>query len=223
MSKQELIEKIKKLLSLSTDTSTTNHERDVALNRAKDLMAQYSIEEYDLKNFSKEELIVTEFYQHKLNNPLPSYFANPMLMNTIMQPICNNFGCYCCFHTQTGVHQIMGFKANVEISIYACDVLLNQGIKDFREGYANARSIGYGISFWTGFIEGLTLRFTKFSDETALVLYDKVKAKFEESIQKVIINVPTSSEFYGHKAGLKSATEATLNPGVSSQKGNLLK
>lgn len=224
MTKNELIERIKKLLALSTDLSTTEHEKTLALKRAQALMAQHSIESIDLSDTKKiEELIITEDYTPKLENPLPSYLFNPGLMNAIIQPICNNFGCYASFYLHKPGQSIMGFKTNIEIAKYACDVLLNQGISDFRKQYKTIRSIGFATTFWNGFAEGLLIRFTKLSDETALVLYDKVKSKFNESIMSVAIEMPQSTEISGHSAGRKSATEATLNAGISSSRGGLLK
>lgn len=224
MSESSIIEKIKKLLALSSDPTTTEHERDVALNRAKDLMAQHCIEEYHLKTDTKiKEAIVQEIYTPKLENPLPAYFHNPLLLNTIIQPIANNFGCYTAYWNLTGQHFLMGFKENVEIAKYACDVLLNQGIKDMREGYKTARSIGFTVTFWNGFVYGLHKRFIKLSNETAITLYDKVKAEYDKITNVIPIHLPSSNEASGFASGKKSAMDAQLNPAVSKGNGgNLL-
>lgn len=223
MTKQELIDKIKKLLALSNANGATEPEKNLALNRAKDLMAQFAIEECDLKSEKINELIITEDYVPKLENPLPSYLFNPALFNSILQPICNNFGCYCSFYLHKNGQQIMGFKANIEIAKYACDVLLNTGIKDFRAEYKKVRSIGFVTTFWNGFASGIAQRFTKLSNETAIVLYDKVKLRFNESVGQIKIELPSSNEQSGFLIGKKSATEAQLNPAVSKGNGgNLL-
>lgn len=224
MSKPEILDKIKKLLALSSDSGTTEHERNVALNRAKDLMAQHSVEECDLNSPGKvESLIVEEIYIPNLENPLPAYLHDPMLFCTLLNPITNNFGVYNAFHKFKNIHQFMGFKQNVEIAKYACDVLLNQGIKDCRDGYKEHRSIGFTVTFWNGFIAGLHKRFIKLSNETAIVLYDKVKEQFEKNTQLQPIELPTSNERAGFSAGMKSAMDAQLNPAVQTSRGNLLK
>lgn len=221
--KQTLIERIKKLLALSNDSSTTEHEKDVALNRAKDLMAQYAIEEHQLKGENVKDLIEIVEYTPKLENPLPSYLFNPALFNAIISPIAQNFGCYCAFYLHSNKTVFYGFKTNIEVAQYACDVLLNAGIKDFRAGYRVARTIGFATTFWNGFGEGLAKRFTKLSDETAVILYDKVKNKWESEVKSVQVELPSSTEKSGHAAGFKSATEAQLNAGLTERRENLLK
>lgn len=94
---------------------------------------------------------------------------------------------------------------------------------NFRAEYKKVRSIRFVTTFWNGFAEGIEKRFTKLSNETAIILYDKVKAKFEAEIQTINITLPSSTEQSGHLAGMKSATEAQLNPTVSKGNGgNLL-
>lgn len=225
MNRDDLIDKIKKLLALSNANGATEPEKNLALNKAKDLMAQYAIDECQLKNGDAKQLIEIVEYKPALENPMPAYLSDPAIFCAVISPIAKNFGCYAAFKNNSpGISLFYGFSTNLEIAKYACDVLLNAGIKDFRYQYKQQRSIGFAYTFWNGFAEGITNRFTKLSNETAIVLYDKVKAKFEAEIRIINITLPSSTEQSGHLAGMKSATEAQLNPAVSKGNGgNLLR
>lgn len=222
--KENIISKIKKLLNLAEGVNNSQAEKDLALNRAKEMMAQHSIADHDIKDAKITDLIIEQEYIPQLNNPLPSYFFDPALMLMILNPIVNNFGCYVVFYPPPRLKVcLVGFKTNIEIASYACDVLLKQGLTDFREGYKKVRSIGYAVTFWNGFAEGLQRRFTKLSNETAIVLYDKVKEKIHKECRIVEYDIPYSNEVIGHSEGFKSAIDAQLNRAVSKNEGNLLK
>lgn len=225
MNKESLIEKIKKLLALATDNSTTEHEKSSAMNRAQELMAEYSIEECDLKFTRAEDLILKEEFVLNLEDHMPTMLQDPMFRGNILAPICQNFGCYVY---QVGLgpigkQYIMGFKTNIEVAKYACDVLINQGVKDFKIGFQEHRSIAYGINFWGGFRAGLIARFSKLSNEKAIILYDKLKAQLIKEVQFVKMAPPISTYAGGTQEGFKSAIDAKLNPAVSTSKEGLLK
>lgn len=225
MNKEHLIEKIKKLLALATDNSTTEHEKSSAMNRAQELMAEYSIEECDLQFTNVQDLIVKEKITIDFKDHVPTMLQDPIVLSSIIAPICQNFGCYNYFQGfgPIGAHYVMGFKTNVEVSKYACDVLINQGIQDFKVGFKIHRSIGYGINFWTGFRQGLTERFAKISNEKALVLYDKVQEEWKRMVTIFKTSTSFSLGMGGNQEGIESAKKAQLNPAVSSSKGGLLK
>jgi hypothetical protein len=212
----DLITRIKQLLALATGEGNEN-EKKLAMQRAQELMARHSVSESELMD--KPTLILDKIFKWNLENPLPLYFFNPIIATEIMGITAENFGCY-AFALGYDLH-LMGFEHNIEIAEYAINVLMNQGIKDFRKGYRENRSVGFSVMFWQGFTRGLKERFAKISNETAIILYDKVKKEFESKVQFVNMEIGQFSG-QGFNEGHKSAKEASLNPGVVERRGNLL-
>lgn len=219
MSKEELIDKIKRLLALSSDPSTTEHERDLAYKKAQALMAKYCISNLNTENV--QELVTSEVY--KTERKLPVFLQSCTNFVSIFNSTAHNFGCYLAFKTIKNEVSIFGFKINIEVLKYILDTLISQGQFDYRVEYSKRREISFSSAFWTGFGKGLDARFSKKNlEEQAIELYDRVKAVFEKQVRYESIEVGRSTA-QGFEAGHKSATEAQLNPAVSTSRGSLLK
>jgi hypothetical protein len=181
-------------------------------------MAKYSV---DVSSASETSLIEQIRYDTKLDLPI-SLRTSLDLAHTI-EPICQNFGVYVAYNL-AGHVLLWGFKTNLEVSIYACETLLYQGIQDFKREYRKQRTMGFGISFWKGFREGLKVKFDKsIIPENALILYDQVKEKWLSQVKYEHANINQSSAS-GADLGFQSAKDAVLNKGIESTlSGRLLK
>lgn len=221
MDNESVIKKIKSLLAMSSDVSTSQHERDLALQRAQELMAKYSVDIAEHQDKSEEIIThIISFEQHKL----PALFKlSPLMFMTYIEAIPKEFGCYMMYNRNTFDYALFGFKTNCEIAEHAIHCILAQALIDFREQMKEERSIGFTVSFWNGFKEGLAIRFLKLSDSTAIQLYDKVKNAFVQKVNLTQINMPRSNAA-GFDQGFKSAKDAQIRSGIGqSNKGGLLK
>jgi len=221
MTKKSLIEKIKSLLALATGVGNEN-EKQLALKRAQELMAKYSVDVVFARHPCESTPTIEQIrYETKLDLPI-SLRTSLDLAHTI-EPICQNFGVYVAYNL-AGHVLLWGFKTNLEVAIYACETLLYQGIQDFKREYRRQRTMGFGISFWKGFREGLKVKFDKsIIPENALVLYDQVK---QEWMRKVTFGSGSfnQSNANGMELGIQSARDAVLNKGIeSTMSGRLLK
>lgn len=209
------LDKIKHLIALSTDTSTTESERQLAMKRATELMAKYSL---SLTDDSAESIVDVEVPHGRL----PSYVSQ-LNFCSICSVVGQNFGCYAYANIREGKQYLMGFKTNCEIAIYTIDTLVNQGVADCRLGSVTNNTLGFKLNFWNGFTLGLKDKFVKPQlDEYALVLYDKVKHQFQSKITRFVANPLSGSNTSGFSSGQQSARDAHTNKGVASQGGRLL-
>ncbi len=217
MDRAKLIEKIKSLLALATGVGN-EHEKQLALSRAQELMARYAISISD--NESKPEDIVRESFHTTFDIPL--FLRNCIEFLVVTQPIAENFGVYLSINPAGNIW-MTGFKTNVEIANYAINTLLYQGVQDFKRGYREHRTIGFATAFWHGFTAGMAEKFAKQSiPSEALVLYNRVKDKFLSQTRFMNATLMTTNAG-GFKTGKNSAREAVLNPGIqSTSSGRLL-
>lgn len=215
-----VINKIKSLLAMSSDSSATQHERDLALQRAQQLMAKYSVDIAETQE--KPEEIIQMPIDIKWVHPLPAYLAiDSVKLSGFFQPIANEFGCYVVVYNRRDLF-IFGFKTNCEITKHAIACIFNQALCDYRKEYALRRELGFAISFWNGFVTGLRDRFIKLSDSKTIQLYDKVKAAMEGKVNWEESNLSTSNA-KGFEQGYKSGKESPIHSGITERKGNLLK
>jgi hypothetical protein len=205
----KLIQKIKYLIALSEDSSTTEHERNLALRRASELMLKYSI---DIGKEQKEPSIIK--YQV---NILPPFGLDLKGLCRIGGIIGLTFGCYPFMNIKESKITLIGFPINCEICAYTIEVLINQGKRDCRAGSKDNPSSGYRISFWKGFMEGLKLKFKEPSNQSSegLILYDKVKQAWLSQVHFVH---PTGnhSQAGGFTQGSKSAQDARVNNALTN-------
>src|SRR5215471_3560398 len=151
--REKIIERIKKLIALSEDSSTTEGERDNCRQKAKKLMLQYSIDALG-EDLSEAEICTQQF---KLEKTI--FGLDTLNLCSIVGTVGPTFGCYSCFSHQTGSVFIMGFKVNCEIVDYTVRVLLNQGAKDCSSMWRQSPSANTKLAFWKGFIFGLKKRY----------------------------------------------------------------
>jgi hypothetical protein len=221
MTKTELITKIQKLLALSSDNGTTEHERNLAYQRAQKLMALYCIENIDL---NKED-IKDQIINFEITYPLKGYLKNDNIHKFIFARIAHAFGTFHFFHPKDGKNFIMGFEANCKITDHVIHVLLNRGHIDYKISLAegNPPTAAHKISFWKGFLEGLNERFIEISDERAIILYDKVKVEYLKKVHPVGLDTSSSDGESGFDSGRDSAKNAQIhNPITSTSGGKLL-
>lgn len=95
----------------------------------------------------------------------------------------------------------------------------------YRVEYSKRREISFATAFWIGFQQGLEKRFCRRNlEEQAIVLYDKVKSVFENKVNIIVVHHYGGTNAQGIEAGINSATNAQLNPGVTKGNvGNLLR
>ena len=220
MTDQKIIDRIKKLLELTT--SPNEAEALLAMERAKQLMLKHSLNETDYLNTSEVPEIIQEIYS-------TPYFQKPGVKEAfprIISVIAPIFGCQ-GFTKLSGnfrTYHLLGFKANIEITKFALDSLLAQGSIDARIQYRKFRTVTFGLSFWAGFADGLKNKFGpsgKENDEVGIILYDKVL----DHLKSI-----TNGAFYGEnhsgvarESGFKSGMDASIRSGLTtSNSGKLL-
>jgi len=222
MPDQKVIEKIKKLLELASSANKEDHERQLAMKRAQELMLKYSIDELHLAEESGRELNITEReYFHE------SFLKQGVLpvIPSIIATIAPIFGVYGVAHSHgKNIYKftLFGFEANIEIAKYALDSILNQGLTKARSEYKKFRTITFGMSFWTGYSQGLFDKFGKNLEESQnIVVYDRVKALLDSFATGKVSGDFTDGIAYdtGHQAGLEAEIR---KPITSANTGKLL-
>jgi hypothetical protein len=223
MTDEKIIDKIKKLLELAA--SPNENEAKLAYNRAKDLMAKYSVSLADTENRLQE--ILQEIYTVPPAVSPILYEHLPYIIMEISRPFgvfVLVFGAWYKRSDLSGGIKLVGFKTNIEVAKHAVDCILNQCIADYRAEYRKQRSVSFAPAFWKGVASALQDRFKQDeSSETGLVVYDPVRQfmnKFVAS-QHMMGGSNLDDAF---NAGKQSATNAQIRPGVQSNfTGGLLK
>lgn len=222
MTREQLIDKIQKLLALSSDNGTTEHERNLAYQRAQKLMAQYCIDNVDLmKDDIKDQIINFE-----ITYPLKGYLKNDNIHKFIFDRIARAYGTFHFFRPKENRNYLMGFEVNCRIANHVIHVMLDRGLIDYRNSLAegNPPTAAHKISFWKGFLDGLNERFVAPSalDERAIVLYDKVKAEYLAKVHPVSLSSSSSDSDSGFNDGRDSAKNAQIHKPVTSTFGGKL-
>lgn len=212
--KAKLIEKIKKLLELST--SSNEHEAKSAMDNAQKLMIRYSIAESELseQELRETKIIQSEYWNTNLGRPgLLPYV--PQMINTI-GPI---FGVYGLTHLKNKTVErmdLIGYPTNIEITRFALDSIITQGLYESKLAYRQYRTTTFGESFWKGFADGLYDKFNSFKEQSkGIVVYDKIK-QHVNSLASGTYRAPTANELAqgagfaaGQKAEIRRAVENT--------------
>lgn len=218
MTDQKVIEKIKKLLELTT--SPNEHEASLAMDQAKKLMLKHSINESNYLNSGVAPEIINEVY----SNPIFGKHGVKEAIAGIITTIAPIFGCH-GFTKKEGnfrSYYLMGFKTNIEITKFGLDSLLAQGAIDARREYKKFRTVTFGLSFWSGFSDGLNTKFGKVKDqtETGIELYDKVKEKLNEKCKGTFS--PDNYSGVAREIGFRSGTDAQIRSGIATQSSGKL-
>lgn len=214
MTKDKLIEKIKSLLALAS--SPNEHEAELAMRRAQELMAKYCIEECELQYNKQEFVIESATYTPKIRMGTGLLQHLPIIATTIA-PI---FGCQATFTKLTHTIKLWGFRTNLAVCEYAIDALLNQGYADYKREYAKQRSLMFDHNFWSGFAIGIDRKFKKASEESkAIVVYDKVEEYMQKNFKQAVMRTSAAA-----LAGIESGKSAVIYGGISAAtQGNLLR
>jgi len=206
----KVVEKIKKLLELSS--SPNEHEAQLAMDRAQDMLARYSINLSDHE--TKPEQIVEESYEWSGRIPQNN-------LHYIVSIVARIFSCE-ALKRMTAI-KIVGMPTNIKVAHHAIDCILNQLRLDYEQEKSHYRSIAFFHSFWSGAVAGIQEKFTKQESKgTGLVVYDKVQAYLKTL--HCGISKSLSNESDGYNAGITAGKQAEIRAGVNPQvQGNLLR
>lgn len=151
-----IIEKIKKLLSLSE--SSNENEAKIAMLKAQELLMKHKLSMREVKEF--------KVYNSAIKEKASSItFTKAKWKSKLAKLIADNFGCYHYFHSRYS-HQIVFFGREEDIEVcnivleYAIDCI-NSSVKRLRyQYYKNGLSAaGLENDYALGFINGLNERF----------------------------------------------------------------
>jgi hypothetical protein len=213
---EKIIEKIKKLLELAA--SPVEAEARLAKKRAEELIAKYSIKLVEESDKPLEILHVP--YELKIKNP-PTGLRE--ILAHLALAVGRQFGVYPLLNDDRKSFKLVGFETNIKLVDYAIDCVVNQGMADFRAGYAKARSMAFAPEFWQGFLLGLSEKFkSDNSQEQGLVVYDPVKDHMKQ-FGTATTTFTKSDLLEGQHAGRQSGANVQIRKGVdTSYQGRFL-
>jgi hypothetical protein len=208
MDDEKIIEKIKKLLELAA--SPVEAEARLAKKRAEELIAKYSIKLVEESDKPLEILHVP--YELKIKNP-PTGLRE--ILGHLALAVGQQFGVYVLVSKDRSI-RLVGFETNIKLVDYAIDCVVNQGMADFRVGYAKARSMAFAPEFWQGFLLGVHEKFkSDNSQEQGLVVYDPVKDHMKQ-FQTATTTFTKSDLLEGQHAGRQSGSNVQIRKGVQT-------
>lgn len=178
MEKNELVERIRKLLSLAE--SDNENEATQAMAKAQELMAKHNIELKEVENKMSEviEKATGEYTMKKW-------------VFTLASVIAENFRCECFFRGwRTRKTVFIGFEEDVEIASLLYNATVNFIEKSSNKQYRKFKKLGMNTqgvkqSYAMGFIKGLNRKFEEQksqNQEWGLVL--KTPKDVKESFNK---------------------------------------
>ena len=211
-------DKIRKLLDLAG--SPNEHEAKLAMDRARELMAKYSIILYDEDGEKVKPTVICQVYAPpvRLNN------ANFKYTTSIVFTIGKHFGVYPLIHNRNQI-KLYGFKTNISLACYAFDAIFNQLNAAFRLGYSKERSITFSEAFWYGAAQSIARKFElKVAVSEALVVYDPVRDVINKNARGSFETSYNPASLQGQAAGEQAGNETSIYKGVQSktERGNLL-
>ncbi|PJI06557.1 MULTISPECIES: DUF2786 domain-containing protein [Clostridium] len=194
----KIIEKIQKLLSLSE--SSNEHEAEVAMLKAQELLAKYKLSIKEVKEYKR--------YNSKIQEKTTDVtFTKAKWKAQLAGVISDNFGCYRYFKTR-GTNTIVFFGREEDVIV--CNLVLNYAVDSIysvvkklkyqysKNGY---RTRGIENDYALGFIYGLQEKFEeqkRNNQEWGLVLVkDKEVVEAHEKI-KFNKKVNMSTKYKGH-------------------------
>ncbi len=219
MTKDEALDKIKKLLALAA--SPNESEAKLAVAKAQILMTKFNIEKFEQID-QEETKVIRSIYEppDSLKGTESIYQSLASVANTIAKILGGK-----AIHV-IGQHEridLWGFPTNLEIIKYTCDCILIQGISDYKEAYKKYRTIGLKPVFWNSFAIAIYDKFGKLkNNEPGLVLYDKVDEA--ANLAYKLVNMPAISiGSYGEESGRQSGQNAQIRPGIkTNQQGRMI-
>ncbi len=220
LTKERLVEKIKSLLALATGENNSSEEKSLAMQRAQELMAKYSLD-------VKTECAEPQFVISRNFEPSSVYRIDQALFGIlpeVLDVIGKNFGVMTYLNVAPGpVRSVtccfLGFETNIQLTQYAVDVILYQGWAGYRRIMRLERSTTFAPDYWRGFYDGLVEKFEKSAEVgIGLVVYDPVKA----ALAKLTGGKTTKSWALGNSLsdayvqGVEDGKNSTLNKGVGN-------
>jgi len=213
----KIIEKIKKLLELTT--SSNENEAQRAMEAAMRLMEKYSInyiEDIDVK----EKILKVKWWpasadKRGLIEQVPAIVA-------IISPIFGVHGIILSSGSRVKQLFLVGYPANIEIAKFAIDSIINQAIIEARIEYKKYRSTLFNYEFYTGYVEGLRKKFAKSSsDSQSITVYDPIKQYVADNTKGSFAGESFNGDAInsGIEAGLRAELRKGLN---TSNTGKLL-
>lgn len=210
---QKLIDKIKKLLALSS--SPVAAEAELALQRAKELMEQYGVS--ILETDGTKDQIIEKEYDYP-NGKLNRDFQYNLI--SITTSVAQMFSCLILIRQNKPV--VIGLQTNVEVAFHALDCILHSLWFDYRTLRRTNTSQTFSTNFWEGASEGIRTKFRPKKSERSewgLVLYNQVQdyiAQKYPNLGSWSFSKNDSDSLQGRESGLRSGQSASIRPGVSS-------
>lgn len=210
---QKLIDKIKKLLALSS--SPILAESELALQKAKELMEQYGVSIIE----SDHEVIVEKEYDYP-NGKLNRDFQYNLI--SIASSLAQMFNCIILIRQDKPF--VIGLSTNVEVAFHALDCILNSLWYDYRQLRKQNTSATFSTNFWLGAAEGIRNKFrpkaAEGRSEWGLILYDQLKeyiAKQYPNLGAWNPDTNSTSSRRGYESGVNAGTAAQIRPGLRSE------
>lgn len=208
---QKIIDKIKKLLELTT--SPNEHEAQRAMDHAMRLMEKYSINFVDSTDNNTQKILEVEWWpvsgdKRGLIEQIPAIVA-------IISPI---FGVHGIIKSNWGKIRelsLVGYPANIEIAKFAIDSIVNQALCEAKVEYKKHRSTLFNYAFYSGYTIGLRKKFDA-SHQAAegIVVYDAVKQYVQDNTKGNF----ASESFDGDalNSGINAGLRAELRKGIAT-------
>lgn len=215
MNKETLIETVKKLLALAS--SPNAHEAQLAMKRAQDLIAKYSIEINDAGN----EPVVEAIFSYA-NLAYGSMTAG----HEIIRVIAPIFGCHAMRTSSTFTTHLFGFKTNVQVALHASHCIINQlneELKKIQQGKGEVRPGFFGPDFIHDYwLAATSMIYKRFAEQVkvgeGIVVYNKAKELMHKLYQTVSAPAPSYAGSMGIMAGTMAGEKAQLRSGVSEKR-----
>ena len=209
---QKLIDKIKKLLALSS--SPVKAESELALQKAKELMETYGISLIE----DQTETIVEKMYEYP-NGKLNRDFQYALV--PIASSIALMFNCMILIRANKPC--VIGLQTNVEVVFHALDCILHSLWYDYRIARRDNPSLAFSTNFWEGASEGIRDKFKPRADaprsESGLILFNQVSAWIQEKYPKLGSWNPSrnsADSIRGRESGINAGSNAQIRPGVNT-------